>query len=482
MAYFQTPSNLVRYKKLDNSEVNFNISLQHTITKKYDLIFPQVNQILDEDIELHAMYDEFITIMMSDEIDFERVKELLPKIVELVDVYAEKFNFWEFSYVAPKRLSDYKLHIDQNGYLEIMKASVRSKFVCIPIAVMREEHMSLVRYIYNLICKEMIESGVQFKLERIIDSIVLSTSAKGLDARSQLWLFFSTSKGIDPQNLALRERNAILYKGLPTIATGLNPVNWFVAMARTSIGFQMKDKVNEISICFNAPIESCYENSADMLKVFVYEEVTSNRKLMKLFKEFPFAQQMAKEYVYPITNWITAPFISQVFNVSNLNITHLINILLLNIFAYKFLRKEHEDWILFNMLTYRAAIRQNEEITTSMRYPIFSQITGKPSGSFFTTRTLTSMVRNMVAELEFTKYTIYTTEQLEDMFKFAIKTLLSYDYYNHIGTKIAIDPVSLTNQYIQYVFELLTSKYEKTVNDARLYFRGIYEEPEEQSK
>lgn len=478
MAYFQTPSNLVRYKKLDNSEVGFNISLQHTITKKYNLIFPQVNQILDEDVDLHAMYDEFITVMTSDEIEFDRVRELLPKIVELIDKYAEKFNFWEFSYNAPKKISEYKLHIDKDGYLQIMKASVRSKFVCIPIAVLREEHMSIVRYIYNVICKEMIESGVQFKLERIIDSIVLSTSAKGLDARSQLWVFFSTAKGIDPQNLALRERNAILYKGLPTIATGLNPINWFVAMARTSIGFQMKDRINEICISFSAPIESNYENSSDMLKVFVYEEVTSNRKLMKLFKEFPFAQQMAKEYVYPITNWITAPFISEVFSISNLNITHLINILLLNIFAYKFLRKEHEDWILFNMLTYRAAIRQNEEVTQSIRYPILSQVTGKPNGSFFTTRTLTSTVRNMISDLGFTKYTIYTTEQLEELFKFAIKTLLSYDYFNHLGTKISIDPVSLSHQYIQYVFELLTHKYDDAIDKARLYFRGVYEEPD----
>ena len=472
-----TSNNLIQYVKLDNSVITFNLSLQHTISKKCDLIFPQVNQILDCDFELNALYDEFITLMTDKVIDFEQLKDILPKIIELVDIHAEEFDFLKFSYTAPRKKSEYKLHIDKEGYLEIMKASIRSKFTCIPVSVLKDENMSIVRYIYNTICKEMIESGVQFKLERIIDSIVLSTSAKGLDSKSQLWVVFSTSKGIDPQNLALRERNAILYKGLPTIASGLNPVNWFVAMARTSIGFQMKDKVDEIHIAFNAPIESCYENSADMLKVFVYEEVTSNRKLMKLFKEFPFIKQMAKEYVYPITNWITAPFISKVFNVSNLNITNLINILLLNVFAYKFLKNEHPDWLLFKMLTLRAAIQQNnEDVTSSLKYPILDPKDGTPTGSFFTTRSLSSIIRTMIRDLKMTEYTIYTTDQLEELFKYSIKSLLSYDYYNYLGSKVIIDPNELSTQYIQYVYDILTNKYNSCIEKARLYFRGVIDD------
>ena len=239
------------------------------MVKKFDLVFSQVNAMLDIDIDLNIMYDELLTLLSeeTEELDFTRIQQIFPLIIEKVDQHAVELDYLQFSYTAPRKISEYRLHIDKNGYKEIMVASIRSKFICAPVTVIREKHVNVIRYLYTYICREMIESGTQFKLERIIDSIVLSTSARGLDSKSQLWTFFSTAKGIDPQNLALRERNAILYKGLPTIATGLNPVNWFVAMARTSINFQMKDKINEVHIAFNAPIESCYENSADMLKV-----------------------------------------------------------------------------------------------------------------------------------------------------------------------------------------------------------------------
>ena len=473
MSYMHNSSHLLDYQKLDGTILTFNLSILHTLIKKFNLIFDQVNKLLDENSEFQILYDELLTILSNEnDIDFERVKELLPVIMDIVDKFAEENKYWEFSYTAPKKLSEYKLHIDKNGYLEIMKASVRAKFICVPTTTLRKEHMNIVRYIYNYICREMIESGVQFKLERIIDSIVLTTSAKGLDNKSQLWVFFTTAKGIDPQNLALRERSAIFYKGLPTIATGLNPINWFVSMARTSINFQMKDKINEIHIAFNAPIESCYENSADMLKVFVYEEVTSNRKLMKLFKEFPFALNMVKEYVYPITNWITAPFVSEVFNVANLNITHLINILLLNIFAYKFLRNEEMGWTLFNMLTYRAALKNPDD---NDKYLIPPTSKYNPN-QYFTTRTLTNFIKMKLEELEFIKYTIYTEKQLEELFKSAIKSLISYDYFDYNNTKIIIDPINLTMEYIKYIFNLLTGKYDDSINEARNYLRGIINE------
>ena len=466
------------YQKLDGSTITFIISMQNTIMKKYNLVFDQVNTILDMDEEFHILYDEMVTIMSNtDNIDFNRFKELLPIAIEYIDKYAEQLKYWEFSYTAPKKLSEFKLHIDKEGYLEIMKASIRCKFMCVFISILKEKDMSIIRYIYNFICKEMIESGVQFKLERIIDSIILSTSAKGLDAKSQLWVFFSTSKGLDPQNIALKERNAIFYKGLPTIATGLDPLKWFVSLSRTSIMFQMKDKINEINISFNAPIESCYENSSDMLKVFVYEEVTSNRKLRKLFKEFPFIMNMIKEYVFPITNWIAAPFISQVFNVSNLNVSHLINIILLNIFSYKFLRDQENEWILFKLLTYKASIRNDDLLKNdgSFRYTIpATAIRSKAliGSSTFNTKSLLNLININLEKLNFSNKIIYTNEQLENLFKIAIKSLLNYDYFDYNNNRIIIDPIEFTNQYMEYTFNLLNHKYDNSIIEAREFLRS----------
>ena len=464
-------SHLLTYQKLDGSEIVFNLYKQHTMIKKFELVFVQVNAILEYDVDLNVMYDELLTLLVegiddTKEVDFTRIQQILPAIMEKVDQYSEEFGYLKFSYNAPKKISEYKLHIDKTGYREIMLSSLRSKFICAPVTVLRDKQVNLIRYLYSYICREMIDSGTQFKLERIIDSIVLSTSAHGLDSKSQLWTFFSTAKGIDPQNLALRERNAVFYKGLPTIASGLNPVNWFVAMARTSVNFQMKDKINEVHIAFNAPIESCYENSADMLKVFIYEEVTSNRKLMKLFKEYPFALNLTKEYLFPITNWITAPFVSEVFNVANLNITHLINILLLNIFAYKFISMVHPDWYLTKMLTYRAAIKTN---TTNSKYAL----TANNRMQYFTSRSLTNLIRNKIVESKISTKTIYTNDQLEELFKYALKTLLLFEYYDSEGNRMPIDPMVFTNEYILYIYELLTHQFDHVIEMARNYLKQL---------
>ena len=153
--YSKNTTHFLDYKKHNGETIIFNLSVQHTIIKKFDLIFNQVNKILEMDEDFYKHYDEFLTIIYdyveNDEsaIDFEKIKELLPLLCNKIDYYAEQLNYWEFSYVAPKKISEYKLHIDANGYLEIMKASVRSKFLCVPITILRERDTSLIRYIYR---------------------------------------------------------------------------------------------------------------------------------------------------------------------------------------------------------------------------------------------------------------------------------------------------------------------------------------------
>ena len=145
MAYLYNSSQLIDYQKLDGSILTFNVSLQHTLVKKYNHIFNQVNNILDNDINFNILYDEFMSIMYDiDNVDFERIKEIIPEIMEMVDKYAEKYDYWKFSYNAPKKLSEYKLHIDKDGYLQIMKASVRSKFICVPVTAFREKNIQII--------------------------------------------------------------------------------------------------------------------------------------------------------------------------------------------------------------------------------------------------------------------------------------------------------------------------------------------------
>ena len=235
----------------------------------------------------------------------------------------------------------------------------------------------------------------------------------------------------------------------------------------------MKDKINEISISFNAPIESTYENSVDMLKVFIYEEITSNRKFHKLFKEFPFALNMISDYVFPITNWIAAPFISKVFNVSNLNITHLINILLLNIFTYKFLKDQENNWMLFRLLTYKASVK-NDVLTSTgnIKFPVpKTSLYSKSFSNIFTNRTMVNIINEYINKFNTPDNLIYSVDQLRELFKKAIKSLLLYEYYNSDGAKIVIDPIEITYNYVEYIYNLLNGKYDKVIEEARNFLR-----------
>lgn len=466
MSYTKGPSVYsVYYIKLNGTKVEFDLYHQHTLIKKFDLVFQIVNDLLDEDIDFNLLYDEFITEITRDTIDLNKVNELVTSLIIIIDKKCDERGYYSYSFSAPKKKSDFKLHIDEAGYLNLMKTSMRGRFFCAPITTLRICNMDVVRSIYSEICREIIDTGVLFKLERIIDSVVMVSSVKGLDRASLLWTFFSSAKGIDPQNLALRERNNIFYKGLPTVAIGSDPIKWFISMARTSTNFQMKDKITETYIAVDTPLESSYENSIDMLKIFIYEEITSNRKLLKLLREFPFATGLIREYVYPITKWIALPFISLVFEMTSVDITHLINILLLNIFVYKFLRTSDPSSDLFRLLTYKAKPRIKETSSED------DAINANDPIALFIFKRLTIAIRSKLNQVKFDKTSIYTTKQIESVCKKALKSILSYNYFDKDDNKIEINPVNITNQYIQYLYDLNTGALADCIAEAKAYLK-----------
>ena len=72
MSYVYNSSHLLDYQKLDGTILTFNLSILHTLIKKFNLIFEQVNKLLDSNPEFQILYDEFLTILSDDNDKFCR--------------------------------------------------------------------------------------------------------------------------------------------------------------------------------------------------------------------------------------------------------------------------------------------------------------------------------------------------------------------------------------------------------------------------
>lgn len=447
------------YKIDDNTELEYWVSKQSTISSKFELIFDQVNLMLSQNKELKELYDNFV-IALNKEPTISTVEIHLPRIFEIVDDMGSKLGFHDYDYVPPTRKSNIKLHITELEYALIMKASLRSKFICAQVTVLRELNINIVQYIYSKVMKEMIISGTVLKLERLIDSTVTYVSSNGLDHMSQLWVVFSAGKGIDPHNIALKERNSVFYKGLPTISPGRDPIKWLISIVRTYVKYLMKDKVTTVNIAVNNPIETTPATNIkqyNILENFIYQTVISSRKLLTLIVEMPFTKGLVSEYVFPITQIISLPFISIVFNLNNIQIGRLSNLVLLNLFTYKFLRDNiKNDSQLFELLVCKAIILPKDPETNNAK-------------SVFIKRKLPRLISQILKNLNFENSSTYTTKQLQQVFRDSLKTLLKYDYINYEDKIIKLNYEKIVEEYIMYIYNLSTHGYDQEIQNAKDY-------------
>lgn len=452
----------INYQLEDGTIISYNVHKQSTLISRFELIFDFVNKMLEDNEELKKYYEEFLK-EMNDNKSMSTASKYIPTLFAMIDKDGAKKGYHNFSYTPPRKKQDAKGYIVEHEYNLVMKASLRSKFICAMCIEMREtNNMSIVKYIYGELLKEMISEGTLYKLERVIESTVNSISSNGFNHRSQLWVVFSSGKGIDPQNIALRERNNVLYKGLATIEPGKDPIKWLVSMVRTSVRYLMKDKITQVNIAVSQNTIESVENSNDkLLKMFIYETVISNRQLYKLIEEMPFGNKLISEYVTPITYTIAAPFISLVFSMPNLNVNRLSNPSLINLLTYKFLKEAEPDWQIIKLLKCKAiSKRVSKENIESEDEKEYSK------------KYISTTIRKILSKLKFSSYSTYTDKQLEEIFRESIQMLYRYDYVDCDDVRVNIYPEVLITEYITYVFNLSTGIYNSEIEAAKKFLLG----------
>ena len=459
----------INYQLEDGSIISYNVHKQSTLISRFSLIFDFVNKMLEDNEELKKYYEDFLKEMNTNK-TMATASKYIPTLFSMIDKDGARKGYHNFTYTPPRKKQDAKGYINEHEYNLIMKSSLRSKFICAMCIEMRENNnMSIVKYIYGELLKEMISEGTLYKLERVIESTVNSISSNGFNHRSQLWVVFSSGKGIDPQNIALRERNNVLYKGLATIDPGKDPIKWLVSMVRTSVRYLMKDKITQVNIAVSQNTIESVENSNDkLLKMFIYETVISNRQLYKLIEEMPFGNKLISEYVTPITYTIAAPFISLVFSMPNLNVNRLSNPALINLLTYKFLKQIEPDWQIINLLKCKAISKRisKEDIENDKEKE-------------YSKKYLSVTIKKVLTKLKFSSYSTYTDKQLEQIFRESIQMLYRYDYIDYDNIRINIYPEVLITEYITYIFNLSTGIYNHQIELAKNFLLDKVSNPEE---
>ena len=461
--YYATKTHVVTYVTEDGRNMEFDLYKQHTLSKKFDIVFGPVNLILEKHKDFKLEYDEYLYLLFNP--TPENLKEVVirtPDIFKKISDLAEEENLLIFDYEAPpsSKKDVFRLHINREEYKTIMMASIRSRFVCAPITQYRQtgEHIHIRRFLMEYTCMEMTKAGTTFKLNQIIESTVMQTSMQALDNRSKLWNVLINSQAKDPYIVGTEERNGIFYKGLPTIQPGRDPIKWLVSMVRTSVKFMMQDKMDRINISVSVPIDSSISGGMDILKMFVYEEVTTNRQLVKLYGKLDpdFVSELSTQYVYPVSHFLAVPFTSLVFDIDNLNTARMSNTVLLNLFTHEFMKDAEKGWSIFDyLLTYARPRRRGLNAKTDM--------------DSFTNRELSVMVRDTSRLLGFEKTSTYTLKQIESVGK-TLKEFFDYEYIGEKG-KIDVNPKVFVGEYLAYIHGLSIGKYSEQVTAAKDYIR-----------
>jgi hypothetical protein len=473
--YYPTSTHVVTYTTHDGKNFEFDLYRQHTLCKKFDLVFKPVNDMLMKDQNFEVMYDKFIELLISPEENKQEIIVMTPKIFDYAIKLADSMNYLCYSYEAPpSKKGILKLHITEPEYRYIMMASVKSRLVCAPITHYRENcsHIYFRRFLMEHVCMEMTKHKTTFKLNHIIESTVMQTSMNALDGRSRLWNVLTNSQAKDPYVVSTSERNNIFYKGLPTIEFGRDPIKWLVSMTRTSVRFLMQDKIDQINIAVSVPIECAYDAGNDLLKMFVYEEITTNRQLVKLYGKLPpaFVNELSKQYVYPVSHFLAIPFVSMVFDLPNLNAAQMSNTVLLNLFTHEFMSGAEMGWSIFKYLLSYAVPRKKQDATNRLFENKATDIDN------FIRREMNYVVKNSIKLLGFDKTSTYTSKQIESVGK-CLKEFFDYDY---IGPecKLDINPKIFVGEYMAYLHGLSIGKYDGQIAEAKEYIRKIEDQKE----
>jgi len=472
-----TGSHDIVYTFADDTTYTYDLQRQHTLVSRFDYVFAPINLILEKHPDIRPRFDSYIRYMNEGQTD--AAIHMIDILHPIVSPIAEGLGFFDYTYSAPPPRQTL-LHIDSAEYRIIMETSFMLKMFGSLLSYFRTTNMPLVRAVYSRVCDRFVSCGILYKMERIIDSVVMGNAAKGLDMKSMLWVMFATSKGFEPNNVALRERNNILYKGLATLMPGKDPVKYLVSMARTALNFQMKDRIPVVNIATNVPIESVYESTANVLETFVYEEITANRALTQLATEYGFANRLKNKHVEPITAILAAPFMCMVLDVPMLHLTQTSTQLLLNLLVYRFMSEVEPEWELFTLLRCSCKNRYDSGsgdtgsgCTRTDLTSLFISTDDEDGRRFFISKQLATKVRNAVKQTGFADVSIYTSKQLCDCISRVLRKLLSYDFYDHYGNKVVFTKhAALVMEYVEYLYGLITGRYDAQIQCAKQYLRN----------
>ena len=247
---------IIYHNETFNNAYTFTVNIA-AVYNKFNDIFDVVNLMLASHKLLHETYDDLMHFIFTDKSSpaskYNYILEKTPIIIKYIDEIIERDNLLDNISIVESDAYSLNINIEETKIL--YKASIRTRFF-IPIYLSNEYSLddTQAKGLHNIICRELLDSGIITKLFKIIDSIILQTSPERKGKR--LWDMLSASQGYASDTHNLELINSIFYKALPSLRLPsvnnpndvINPIAYLVSVAKNELQWLLQTSFSYICI------------------------------------------------------------------------------------------------------------------------------------------------------------------------------------------------------------------------------------------
>ena len=452
---------IIYHNETFNNAYTFTVNIA-AVYNKFNDIFDVVNLMLASHKLLHETYDELMHFIFTDKSSpaskYNYILEKTPIIIKYIDEIIERDNLLDNISIVESDAYSLNINIEETKIL--YKASIRTRFF-IPVYLSNEYVLddTQAKGLHNIICRELLDSGIITKLFKIIDSIILQTSPERKGKR--LWDMLSASQGYASDTHNLELINSIFYKALPSLRLPsinnpndiINPIAYLVSVAKNELQWLLQTSFSYICI----PSSLNLINNIPTPKSNIIEQEVFYRTITKnifdyIAKNYSSYSDLYHYNVYPTLYNISQPFIIKVFS---LPIRYFYTTpQLMNLFVYDcIIRVDASKQIMLKMLTSGVVFDKRK---TRAEYPTLPH-------------NLTKHLYKTVMNKRFDKFVSDKTQNtIRKLFAKSILNLYRNRYIDpRSGSAYTIEWKDFIDEYVDYIYSLVTPKYDDIVNQKK---------------
>lgn len=432
---------IITYIFQDGTTQNFEIQLTAILTKFED-VFQLVNMILMHDTELRNTYEDFLKSYVK-ATDDNRMRIFITYIDKLMHMIDKNFEELELAKnLNVKVESKFVMNVNYDESVSLFKASVRTRFFLICYLSSLSVTPNQQKVLHSIIYSEILSNGVVDKLYRILNSIVMNTYPT--KSGKKLWDLISATGGYNSDSYALKLMASMFYKAMPSLKADENPIAYMISICKNETDWLLR--TNFGFNCYNSFVdtESIVHSNSKIIENEIYYRSIVKNCFVPISKQYKDYLSMSKYNVYPTLFNISQPIIHKIFDIP-MRFLNIENMSLVNFYVHSFLsRYDPSMTVLMKML---------------VAVPVVTKISSNTENVL--PEDLRLKIQTMLTERNVQRrFSFISHITLKKIITEAVTTLHRYTYIDIVtNTEIFIDWNVMINQYIDFIFNIVTDEY-----------------------